>query len=140
MKQRDSDSLDELASLENQVKNLRLQNELGKQKLHLDIEKVFEPATNAFEEAANETTKEISKAVRDTTKAIELKREVIRSLTDECLKFLNDQGVMSSYLGRSSANPFKPKKFNLDYLMILLQKQWRIFLLNTNIPVTLYSD
>ena len=95
MTQRESDSLDELTSLENQVKNLRLQSKRGKQKLHLDIEKVFEPATNAFEEAANETTIEISKAVRDTTKAIEPKMEVVQSSTDECFIFLNDQAVMS---------------------------------------------
>ena len=41
----DLEKLEELASLQNQVKVVRLQDKLGKQNIHEDMKKVFEPVT-----------------------------------------------------------------------------------------------
>ena len=41
----DLDKLEKLASLQDQVKVVRLQDKLGKQKFHEDMKKVFEPVT-----------------------------------------------------------------------------------------------
>ena len=41
----DLENLEELVSLENQVKIVKLQDKLGKQKFHEDMKKVFEPVT-----------------------------------------------------------------------------------------------
>ena len=40
------EKIEEFASLQDQVKNLRLQNRLNEQNFYEDMEKVFEPVTN----------------------------------------------------------------------------------------------
>ena len=42
----DLEKLEELVSLQNQVKVVRLQDKLAKQNFHEDMKKVFEPVTN----------------------------------------------------------------------------------------------
>ena len=41
----DLENINELASLQNQVKAVRLQDKLGKQNFHENMKKVFEPVT-----------------------------------------------------------------------------------------------
>ena len=43
----DLENLNELVSLQDQVKAVRLQHKLGKQNFHEDMKKVFEPMTDA---------------------------------------------------------------------------------------------
>ena len=45
----DLQNLNELASLQDQVKAVRLQDKLGKQNFHEDMKKVFEPVTKSLE-------------------------------------------------------------------------------------------
>ena len=45
----DLKNLNKLVSLENQVKAVRLQDKLGKQNIHEDKKKVFEPVTKSIE-------------------------------------------------------------------------------------------
>ena len=45
----DLENLNELVSLEDQVKVVRLQDKLGKQNFHEDMKKVFEPVTKSLE-------------------------------------------------------------------------------------------
>ena len=45
----DLENLEELISLENQVKVVKLQDKLGKQNFHEDMKKVFEPVTKSLE-------------------------------------------------------------------------------------------
>ena len=42
----DLEKLNELVSLQNQVKAVRLQDKLGKQHFHEDMKKVYEPLTD----------------------------------------------------------------------------------------------
>ena len=65
----DLEILEELASLRNLVKQLRLEAKMGRQNVHEDVEKVFQPVTDT------ETAQEPIGPFADTTKAIELKRE-----------------------------------------------------------------
>ena len=44
----DLEKLNELVSLQDQVKAVRLQDKLGKQNFHEDMKKVFEPMTDAI--------------------------------------------------------------------------------------------
>ena len=44
----DLENLEELVSLESQVKAVREQNKLGKQNFREDMKKVFEPATKSL--------------------------------------------------------------------------------------------
>ena len=43
------EKLEELDSLQNQVKAVRLQDKLAKQNFHKDVKKVFEPFTKSLE-------------------------------------------------------------------------------------------
>ena len=56
----DLENLEELLSLESQVKAVRLQDELGKQKFHEDMKKVFEPVTKSLENTSQDITKTIT--------------------------------------------------------------------------------
>ena len=47
----------ELASLQNQVKFVRLQDKLGKQNFDEDMEEVFEPVTKSGKDVSEEVTK-----------------------------------------------------------------------------------
>ena len=46
----DLKDLNELASLQNQVQEVRLQDKLGKQNFHEDKKKVFEPVTKSIKD------------------------------------------------------------------------------------------
>ena len=48
-KREDLENLKVLASLQDQVKAVRLQDKLGKQNFHEDTKKLFEPMTDAIE-------------------------------------------------------------------------------------------
>ena len=45
----DLENLNELASLQDQVNAVKLQDKLGKQNFHEDMKKVFEPITKSLE-------------------------------------------------------------------------------------------
>ena len=45
----DLEKINELVSLQEQVKVVRLQDKLGKQNFHEDLKKVFEPITQSIE-------------------------------------------------------------------------------------------
>ena len=56
----ESENLNELVSLQNQVEAVRLQNKLGRQKFHEDMKKVFEPVTELLENTSENLTKTIT--------------------------------------------------------------------------------
>ena len=62
---------DELVSLENQVKVLRLQDNLGEYKYHHDRNKLLEPMTVAIENTSQDITKTIKETVIKNNKVIE---------------------------------------------------------------------
>ena len=53
----DLEKIEEVASLQNQVKAVRLQDKLGKQNFHKDMKKVFEPVTKTFKDVSDDVTK-----------------------------------------------------------------------------------
>ena len=58
----DLQNLNELVSLQNQVKAVRLQDKLGKQNFHEDMKKVFEPVTKSLENTSQDITKTITES------------------------------------------------------------------------------
>ena len=58
----DLQNLEELNSLEGQVKAVRLQHKLGKQNFHEDMKKLFELVTKSIEN----TSQDISKTLTET--------------------------------------------------------------------------
>ena len=80
----DLKDLNELASLQNQVQTIRLQNKLGKQKFH-------EAITKSFNSVYEEVTKTITETSENNNKALE-------NLNDKLLKIMNDRGILASCL------------------------------------------
>ena len=64
------ESLKELELLPNQVKALRLEDKVGDQKLYEDMKKVFEHATNTYEDASEIVTKSTTETSKEGYKAL----------------------------------------------------------------------
>ena len=66
----DLENLNELVTLQNQVKAVRLQDKLGKQNFHEDMKKVFEPVTKSLEKTSENLTKAITESSIKNNQAI----------------------------------------------------------------------
>ena len=87
----DLEKLNELVSLEDQVKVVRLQDKLGKQNFHEDMKKVFELVTKSLEN----TSENLTKAIQETSIKNNL---AIENINNNLLEIMNDRGVLASYL------------------------------------------
>ena len=70
-------NLNELVSLQDQVKAVRLLDKFGKQNFYEDMEKVFEPMTDAIKNTSENVTKIIWETYNHNNKAIENLNEKI---------------------------------------------------------------
>ena len=59
---------EELASLKNQLDELRLQEKLGNQNFHEDLKKIYNSITDTFEDAS----RDITKTMMETTKQFQI--------------------------------------------------------------------
>ena len=57
----DLENINELVSLQDQMKAVRLQDKLGKQNFHEDLKKLFEPVTKSLERTSQNKTKTFRK-------------------------------------------------------------------------------
>ena len=85
------EKVEELVSLQNQVKVVRLQDKLGKQNLHEDMKKLFEPVTKSLENTSEKLTKTITETSINNNKALE-------KLNNKLLEIMNDRGILASHL------------------------------------------
>ena len=95
----DLQNLNELVSLQNQVKVVRLQDKLGEQNFHEDMKKVFEPLTKSLENTSDNITKTITENSINNNKAIE-------NLNEKILELMNDKGMIAPYLTTSLVEVF----------------------------------
>ena len=86
----DLENLEELVSLESQVKAVRLQDKLGKQNFHEDMKKVIEPVTKSLENTSEDITKTITETSIKNNQAIE-------NLNNKLLEIMNDRGILATY-------------------------------------------
>ena len=82
----DLENLEELVSLQDQVKNVKLQDKLGKQNFHEDMKKIFEPVTKSIENTSQNITKTIAEISLKNNQAIE-------NLKNKLLEIMNDRGI-----------------------------------------------
>ena len=99
----DLQKLNEIVSLENQVKVVSLQDKLGKQNFLEDMKKLFEPMTNVIKNTSEIITKTLTESSINNNKAIE-------NLNENVLELMNDKGMMAPYLASSLVNLFKPEQ------------------------------
>ena len=85
----DLENLEELVSLENQVKVVKLQDKISKQNFHEDMKKVFEPVTKSIENTSQNITKTLAETSLKNNQTIE-------NLNNKLLEIMNDREYNSN--------------------------------------------
>ena len=130
----DLQNLNELVSLQNQVKVVKLQDKLGKHNFHEDMKKVFEPVTKSLENTSENITKTLTEKSINNNKAIE-------NLNEKILELMIKNGLIAPYLASPLVNLFKPEnKSQFRLKKDLNSTKMNDFLINEGVPVTLVSN
>ena len=134
IKDKDLEKLNELVSLENQVKFVKLQDKLGKQNFHEDMKKVFEPVTKTIKHVSEEVTNTITENSIKNNQASE-------NLNNKLLEIMNDRGILTSYLMSPLSKIINPENTSQSKLAKDSSSN-RVNDLKTNktIPITLYNN
>ena len=130
----DLEKLEELASLQDQVKVVKLQDKLGEQNFHEDMKKVFEPVTKSLKNTSENLTKAITETSIKNNLAIE-------NINNNLLEIMNDRGILATYL----MSPLS-RITNLDNASQLRlvkdssSNRVNDLKINKTIPITLYGN
>ena len=130
----DLQNLNDAVSLQNQVKVVRLQDKLGKQNFHENMEEVFEALTDTLKKTSDNIAKTITENSINNNKAIE-------NLNEKILELMNDKGMIAPYLTTSLVEVFK--KDNKSQFRLRKDPnstKMNDFLIHGNIPVTIFSN
>ena len=130
----DLENLEELVSLENQVKVVKLQDKLGKQNFHEDMKKVFEPVTKSLEN----TSENLTKAITETSTKNNL---VIENINNNLLEIMNDRGILATYLMSPLSRITNPENSS-QFKLVKDPSSNRVndLKINKTIPITLYGN
>ena len=130
----DLEKLNEAVSLQKQVHEVRLQNKLGDQNFHENMNKLFKPMTDAIKNTSENIRKTITENSINNNKAIE-------NLNEKILELMNDMGMIAPYLTTSLVEVFK--KDNKSQFRLRKDPnstKMNDFLIHGNIPVTIFSN
>ena len=130
----DLEKLNEAASLQNEVKVVRLQNKLGEQNFHEDMKKVFEPVTKSLENTSENLKKAITESSKDNNLALE-------NLNNKLLEIMNDRGIIASYLISPLStiiNPENTTQFKLE--KDPSSNRVNDLKIHNSIPITLHNN
>ena len=125
----DLEKLNELVSLQNQVKTVRLQDKLGEQNFHEDSKKVIEPVTNTIKNVSENISKTLTESSINNNKAIE-------NLNEKVLESMNNKGLVDSSL----LEVIKDSKGQFRLIKDPKSIKTNDFLINENIPVTIFNE
>ena len=130
----DLEKLNELVSLRDQVKTVRLQDKLGKQNFHENMKKVFEPVTRSLEKTSQYITKTITESSIKNNQAIE-------NLNNKLLEIMNDRGILASYLMSPLSKITNPEN-TTQFKLIKDSSSNRVsdLKINNSIPITLHNN
>ena len=130
----DLENLKEAVSLQNEVKVVRLQDKLGEQNFHENMEKVFEPLTDTLKKTSENITKTITETSVNNNKAIE-------NLNEKILELMNDNGMIASYLALPLVEVFrKDNKSQFRIRKDPKSTKLNDFLIHGTVPVTIFSN
>ena len=130
----DLQNLNDAVSLQNQVKIVRLQDKLGKQKFRENMEEVFEPLTDTLKKTSENITKTITENSINNNKAIE-------NLNEKILELMNDKGLIAPYLTTFLVEVFKKdNKSQFRLRKDPTSTKMNDFLIHGSIPVTIFSN
>ena len=130
----DLEILEELVSLQNQVKVVKLQDKLGKQNFHEDMKKVFEPVTKTLENTSETLTKAITETSIKNNQAIE-------NINNNLLEIMNDRGILATYLMSPLSRITNPENAS-QFKLVKDSSSNRVndLKINKTIPITLYGN
>ena len=130
----DLEKLEDLVSLQNQVKVVKLQDKLGKQNFHEDMKKVFEPVTKSLEYTSDKLTNAISESSKENNLLLE-------NVNNKLLEIMNDRGILATYLMSllsKITNPENTSQFRLE--KDHNSNRVNDLLMMNKIPITLYGN
>ena len=130
----DLENLEELVSLQNQVKVVRLQDKLGKQNFHEDMKNIFEPDTKSLENTSQDITKAITETSMKNNQAIE-------SLNNKLLEIMIDRGILATYLMSPLSKITNPEN-TTQFKLVKDSNSNRVndLKIHNSIPITLYGN
>ena len=130
----DLENLEELVSLQDQVKVIKLQDKLGRQNFHEDMKKVFEPVTKSIENPSQNITKTIAETSIKNIQAI-------KNLNNKLLEIMNDRGILATYL-MSLLSKITNRENTTQFKLVKDSSSNRVndFKINKTIPITLYGN
>ena len=101
----ESEKVEELTSLQNQVEEVRLQGRLGKQNYHQNTTKLFKPLTDTIKNTSENLTKTIMETSFKNNKTPE-------NLNNKLLEVMKYSGTLASYLWSLLSQITNPQKAN----------------------------
>ena len=130
----DLEKLEDLVSLQNQVKVVKLQDKLGEQNFHEDIKKVFEPVTKSLENTSENITKTLTETSIKNNLAIE-------NINNNLLEIMNDRGILATYLMSPLSRITNPENSS-QFKLVKDPSSNRVndLKINKTIPITLYGN
>ena len=130
----DLENLNKLASLQDQVKAVRLQDKLGEQNYHQKSEKLFEPVTKSIKDVSENITKTLTENSINNNKAIE-------NLNEKVSEIMNDRGTIASYLMSPLSKITNPEN-TIQFKLVKDSSSKRVndLKINKTIPITLYGN
>ena len=130
----DLEKLEELVSLQNQVKVVKLQDKLGEQNFHEDMKKVFEPVTKSLENTSENLTKAITETSIKNNQAIE-------NINNNLLEIMNDRGILATYLMSPLSRITNPENTS-QFKLVKDPSSNRVndLKIHNSIPITLYGN
>ena len=130
----DLENLNDLVSLQEQVKVVELQDKLGKQNFHEDMKKVFEPVTKSLEN----TSENLKKAITETSIKNNL---AIENMNNNLLEIMNDRGILATYLMSPLSRITNPENSS-QFKLVKDPSSNRVndLKINKTIPITLYGN
>ena len=130
----DLEKLEDLVSLQEQVKVVKLQDKLGEQNFHEDIKKVFEPVTKSLENTSENITKTLTETSIKNNQAIE-------NINNNLLEIMNDRGILATYLMSPLSRITNPENSS-QFKLVKDSSSNRVndLKINNTIPITLYGN
>ena len=128
------DKLKQTALLENQVKEVRLQDKFGDQNYQQNASKLFEPMTDAIKNTSDNITKTITETSKRTNKGLE-------NLNNKLLEILNDRGILASYLMSPLSKITNPEN-TTQYKLVKYSNSNRVkdLLIKSTLLITLHDN
>ena len=130
----DLEKLEDLVSLQNQVKVAKLQDKLGEQNFHEDMKKVFEPVTKSLENTSQNITKTIAETSLKNNQSIE-------NINNKLLEIMNDRGILATYLMSPLSKITNPEN-TTQFKLVKDSTSNRVndLKINNSIPITLHNN